>query len=74
MELWKEEVSKIVLLKRSLDDLVTSHDLNEDEDLPLETVNTLVDQLVKEVQNTSETVEKEDRQRKPYTLDHVRTD
>ena len=57
-----------------MDDLVASHDLNEDDDLPLETVNTLVDQLVKEVQNTSEAVEKEDRERQPYTLDPVRTD
>ena len=54
-----------------MDDLVASHDLNEDDDLPLETVNTLVDQLVKEVRNTSEVVEKEDRERK---LDLVRTD
>ena len=65
---WKDELEKIVELKRNLEDIAASNNLTEEESKILEAA-TLVQKLVEDVDETIEAVIEEDSARELYSLD-----
>ena len=72
-EKWKEDLEKIKILKRSLEDISDSSELTDGES-ELAAINVLVDAIVKEVKEVCEAVEEEDSERELYSLDESKND
>ena len=70
----KEDLEKIVDVKRSLEDLVATYDLTEDDDVQLSVADAMVDRLSGEVREVIDAIKEQDDVRELYTLDAAKTD
>ena len=71
--IWKEDLNKVIEMKRSLEDIVAANELSE-EDTRLNEVTMLLDRLTDEVGEAIDTVKAEDNYRELYTLDTAKTE
>ena len=72
-KVWKEELDKVIDMKRSFEDIVAVNELSE-EDTRLYEVTILLDRLTDEVREAIDTVKGEDDSRELYTLDSAKTE
>ena len=73
IKVWREDLKKIVELRRALDDIVASYDLSDDNIQHLE-AGILVDRVSGDVREAIDAIKKEDDSRELYTLDIAKTD
>ena len=70
---WKEDLDKIVVLLRNLQEVVLSNDISESE-VSLMIAETLVETVTDELQVAVEAIEYEDNERALFTLDTTKPD
>ena len=70
---WEEDLQKIIILRRDLDDVVASNGLTQ-EDAQILEAGILVDRVSEELRFATESIEDEDNARELYTLDISKAD
>ena len=71
-KVWKDDLKKIVEIQRSLEDIVATHELTEDDDFQFSEANALVNRVASEVREAINAIQGQDDARELYSLNTVK--